>query len=61
MTGEATHGSRSAQTDGPWEINMPKTAHSTAAEHHEKAAKLHRTAAEHHGKGDHTSASKHSE
>ena len=33
--------------------DMPKDAHSKAAEHHENAAKSHRTAAEHHGKGEH--------
>jgi hypothetical protein len=37
---------------------MSKTAHTEAAEHHEKAAKSHRAAAEHHENGDHVTASK---
>jgi hypothetical protein len=40
---------------------MPKTTHTEAAEHHEKAAKSHRTAAEHHESGDHAAASKYSD
>ncbi len=38
---------------------MPKSAHTEAADHHEKAAKSHRAAAEHHDKGDHATAGRH--
>ena len=44
---------QSASQLEPRRIDMPREAHTKAAEHHENAAKGHRTAAEHHSKGDH--------
>ena len=38
---------------------MPREAHTTAAYHHERAAKSHRAAAEHSHRGDHAACAEH--
>ena len=38
---------------------MPKEAHTTAAYHHERAAKSHRAASEQSNKGDHQACAEH--